>query len=222
MRFEVLDLGFVRYAEGWRCQLRLQAEIAAGLRAPTLVLCEHPRTLTLGRTADRTHVLRDDAWLRRHRFDVHAVERGGDVTYHGPGQLVGYPLFPVGRRVRSFLETLGEAIVEVAQSYGLPARFELDPAGVWIANDKLCAFGVAVRDRVAFHGFALNVATALDDFSAIVPCGLHGRGVTSLSAAVGEVVAVADARDRTVDALHRTFASWDAGATGRPEAACLA
>lgn len=221
MQFDVVDLGHVRYAEAWATQLRLHAEVAGGRRPPTLVLCEHPRTITLGRKANRTHVLHDDRWLADRGFDLHAVERGGDVTYHGPGQLVAYPLFPVGRRIRSFLQALGAAIEQVASHYGVEARFGFDPAGVWVGNDKLCAFGVAVRDHVSFHGLALNVATALDDFAVIVPCGLAGRGVTSLEALLNRPVPLAEVRDLTAQALRRAFADWDAVVAVRSEAACL-
>ncbi len=127
------------------------------------------------------------------------------MTYHGPGQLVGYPIFPVGREVRRFLRQIEEAIVRVAAGYGISAYPTPGYAGVWVGEDKLCAIGVAVKEGVSFHGFALNVNTDLNDFTVIVPCGLKGKGVTSLEKLLGRKVPMEEAKARVVAAFAEVF-----------------
>ena len=128
------------------------------------------------------------------------------MTYHGPGQLVGYPIFRVGRRVREFLRRLEEAIIRVAASYQIQAYPTPGYAGVWVGEEKLCALGVAVKEGVSFHGFALNVNTDLNDFSVIIPCGLKGKGVTSLEKILGYKVPMPEVKARVVAAFEEVFA----------------
>jgi lipoyl(octanoyl) transferase len=136
-------------------------------------------------------------------FELVDVERGGDVTYHGPGQLVGYPILPIGRRVRDYLRRIEDAMVDLAAEYGVEAEGSPGYAGVWIGDEKLCAIGVAVKRGVSFHGFALNVATDLSHFETIVPCGLENTGVTSLTRLAGRTVTLDEARERLVPHLAR-------------------
>ncbi len=205
MTFAVWDLGLRPYREAWDLQKRVHAEVAAGKRPPTLLLVEHPRVITLGRKATGENLLFSEVWYRARGFEVYWVERGGDVTYHGPGQLVGYPIFPVDRRVRDFLRKLEAAIVRVAASYGIEAYATPGYAGVWVGDEKLAAFGVAVKEGVAMHGFALNVNTRLEDFSVIVPCGIRDKGVTSLQKLLGRTLAMDEVKARVVGALREVF-----------------
>jgi len=133
--------------------------------------------------------------------DLVDVERGGDVTYHGPGQLVGYPIIHVGRRVREYLRRLETAVQTLAADYGVEAVGSPGYAGVWVGNDKICAIGVAVKRGVSLHGFALNVHVDLEPFSWIVPCGLHGKGVTSLERASSLTVTMNDVKATLVKHL---------------------
>lgn len=196
------------YAEAWDVQKRVHAEVVSGDRPPTLLLVEHPRVVTLGRNATGDSLKQDRAWYRDHDYEVHTVERGGDVTYHGPGQLVGYPIFPVGRRVRDLFRTLEDAIIDAAATYGIRADRDPAYAGVWVGRDKLCAFGVAIRRGVSYHGFALNVGTDLSDFDVIVPCGLTDRGVTSLERLTGRTIDLSEVRGRVVTAFRSAFSEW--------------
>ncbi|KZK16772.1 lipoyl(octanoyl) transferase LipB, partial [Meiothermus taiwanensis] len=143
-----------------------------------------------------------------------------DVTYHGPGQLVGYPIFPVGRQVRGFLRQLEAVIMAVAKTYGIETYATPGYAGVWVRRaapvagwpdleEKLCAFGVAVKQDVALHGFALNVNTNLDDFNLIVPCGLKDKGVTSLQKILGRAVSMDEVMERVVQAFEQQFPTFD-------------
>ncbi|MER3451721.1 MAG: lipoyl(octanoyl) transferase, partial [Thermus sp.] len=196
MGFLVEDLGLMPYLEAWEYQKRVHKEVAQGLRPETLLLVEHPRVITLGRKATGENLLFPEAWYKEMGFELFWVERGGDVTYHGPGQLVGYPIFRVGRRVREFLRRLEEAIIRVAASYQIQAYPTPGYAGVWVGEEKLCALGVAVKEGVSFHGFALNVNTDLNDFSVIIPCGLKGKGVTSLEKILGYKVPMPEVKAR--------------------------
>ncbi len=204
-RLRVEDLGLVSYAEAWAYQKRVHQEVVQGLRPPTLLLLEHPRVITLGRKATGENLLFPESWYRENGFDLYWVERGGDVTYHGPGQLVGYPILPVGREVRRFLRKLEEVILRVARSYGIEAYPTPGYAGVWVGEEKLCAIGVAVKEGVSFHGFALNVNTDLNDFSVIIPCGLKGKGVTSLERLLGRKPPMSEVKARVVEAFGQVF-----------------
>ncbi|APD09102.1 lipoyl(octanoyl) transferase LipB [Thermus brockianus] len=205
MEFRVEDLGLVPYGEAWAYQKAVHREVVEGKRPPTLLLLEHPRVITLGRKATGENLLFPEAWYRENGFALYWVERGGDVTYHGPGQLVGYPIFPVGREVRRFLRQIEEAIVRVARAYGIAAYPTPGYAGVWVGEEKLCAIGVAVKEGVSFHGFALNVSTDLNDFSVIIPCGLKGKGVTSLERLLGRKVPMEEAKAKVVEAFAEVF-----------------
>jgi lipoyl(octanoyl) transferase len=150
-----------------------------------LLLLEHDPVVTLGRHADASHVLLPEDELRARGAELVTSSRGGDVTYHGPGQLVGYPVFRVPRGPVQHLERLAEALRRVCADLGVSAEWRPDPAGLWVGRDKLAAFGLHVSRGVAVHGFALNVEPPLEAFGWIVPCGLRSTGVTSLAALLG-------------------------------------
>jgi lipoyl(octanoyl) transferase len=178
-------LGRVPYRRTWDLQEALRRRILDEDDRDTLLLLQHDAVVTLGRHADATHVLLPTDALRARGVEVVQSSRGGDVTYHGPGQLVGYPVFRVPDGPLHHLERLGEALRRVCAELGVVAEWRPDPAGLWVGRDKLVAFGLHVAHGVAVHGFALNVATALEAFTWIVPCGLRQSGVTSLSELLG-------------------------------------
>jgi lipoyl(octanoyl) transferase len=184
-------LGLISYAAGWEIQKRYHQEIAAGDRPPTLLLLEHTRTITLGRSSKPSSLLLTEEAYRQRGFEVHHVERGGDVTYHGPGQLVGYPLFRIEEKVGDFLRQIENALLSVVRSYSIQARPNPGYAGLWAkradgGEAKLAAIGVAIFKRVSMHGFAMNVDPDLNDFRLIVPCGIQGAEATSLRELLGE------------------------------------
>jgi lipoyl(octanoyl) transferase len=196
MHIHLLQLGRVSYAEG----LRVQAEVVSARKAncigDTLILLEHPPVLTLGRNASRTNILATDDLLARRSVEVHEINRGGDVTYHGPGQLVGYPIFDLrgdlpGKKGPhlgpvDFVRLMEEALILTCKDFGVPAQRICKLTGVWtyaggsVREKKIAAIGVHVSQAVTSHGFALNVSTDLRDFDWIVPCGITDRSVTSL------------------------------------------
>lgn len=179
-------LGLVDYEAAWQLQKQYHQEIAQGDRPPTLLLLEHPRTITFGRSTKPASLLHSEESYRALGFAVHHVERGGDVTYHGPGQLVGYPLIPLTIKVGDFLRQLEQLLLRVVKHFGITARPSPGYAGLWVpgpdgSERKLASIGIAVKQRVTYHGFALNVSTQLADFDQIVPCGLTGVKMTSLT-----------------------------------------
>jgi len=220
MRFDfvVRDLGRLPYRDAWAEQLRTHAAVADGAEPATLLLVEHPPVITFGRKGGREHLLISEAEAQAQGFELFDIERGGDVTYHGPGQLVGYPIFPIGRRVRDYLRSLEEVMVRTFAHFGLDTAGSPGYAGVWLGDEKLVAIGVAIKRNVSFHGFAMNVHTDLARFEAIVPCGLHDRGVTSLSRALGRHVSFDEVRPHLLDAFEEVFQTPPAALVTAPSA----
>jgi lipoyl(octanoyl) transferase len=161
--------------------------------------------ITLGRHARPEHVLLSPAELAARGLEVHPVSRGGDVTYHGPGQLVGYPVFRLRPGLVAHMERMAAAIIDVLGGLGLVGAWRRDRPGVWVGDEKICAFGVHVSHRVAIHGFALNVTTPPEAFSPIVPCGLSDAGVTSIAALAGRAPAPAMLAPIVAAAIARAF-----------------
>lgn len=183
-RLAVLELGTVEYRRAWALQRTLVEERRAGARPDTLVLLEHPPVYTLGRRADAGNVLLDEDARREIGIDVIAVDRGGDVTYHGPGQLVAYPIVRLAgtRDVVAFVRALEEAAIATLAGLGVRAHRREGLTGVWVDRAKLVAIGVRVAaGGITSHGLALNVDPDLSHFGGIVPCGLATEGVCSLA-----------------------------------------
>jgi len=191
----------VPYARAWALQEALRRRILEEDGDDTLLLLEHDPVVTLGRHADAGHVLLSHEELRARGVEVVTTSRGGDVTYHGPGQLVGYPVFRVPRGPLRHLEDLAEALRRVCADLGVVAEWRPDPAGLWVGRRKLAAFGLHVSRGVAVHGFALNVDTPLEAFGWIVPCGLRSTGVTSLATFLGRAPALAELAPRVAAAV---------------------
>jgi lipoyl(octanoyl) transferase len=162
--------------------------------ADQFLLLEHPHVITLGRAADPANVLADVATRRRLGVELVETGRGGDVTYHGPGQLVGYPivkLLPGRQDIRRYVRDLQEVIIRAARDFGVKSEPRGgDFVGVWVGDEKLAAIGIRISRWVTMHGFAFNVATNLDYFNLIVPCGIRGHGVTSLETLLGHPVEI--------------------------------
>jgi lipoyl(octanoyl) transferase len=189
---QAIWLGRMAYREAWALQKRLAGERADGLIADHLLLVEHPAVLTLGRQAAASHVLASPAELARRGIEVLRVERGGEVTYHGPGQLVAYPILALSRRgllVRPLVRALEAAMVETCAAFGVGADRREGHPGCWIdpegAARKIGALGIRIERGVSYHGIALNVDPNLDDFALIDPCGMPGLVSTSVAVEAG-------------------------------------
>lgn len=202
----VVDAGVVPYLTAWAWQRQLAADRGQDRIGDVVLLLQHPRVYTLGRRADPDNLVFDAAERARRGIELHQIDRGGDVTYHGPGQLVGYPVLRLdGPRVVDHVRALEEINLRVAASYGIGGERVAGFSGVWVGDAKLTAIGVHVDARgVTTHGWATNVTTDLTDFAGIVPCGITGRSVTSLSA-LGVEVTVPQVVDRTVEVLAGLF-----------------
>jgi lipoyl(octanoyl) transferase len=188
-------LGPIDYAEG----LTIQQQAVERCRSDgseELILIEHPHVLTLGTGADASHILRDEQELRDLSIEVHQTGRGGDVTYHGPGQLVGYPIVnlrPDRCDVHRYVRDLEEALIRALADFGIAGSRIAGLTGVWVENEKIAAIGVRIARWITSHGFALNVSTDLDYFRLIVPCGIKEKGVTSMSKLLGNKIDLYDA-----------------------------
>lgn len=206
-RANLLDLGLQPYRAVWDLQHALHERIRSGEELETWIAVEHPPVITLGRNAKPGNVLIGKELLAARGIDLVEIERGGDVTYHGPGQLVLYPI----RRLERFREvvplvrSLEEAVIGACASFGIAASRWSEHAGVWVGRNQICAIGLAVRTMVSLHGIALNVCTDLSYDRLIVPCGLRDRGITSLSAETGRSLSVHAVKPALLQELARTF-----------------
>ncbi len=209
-------LGRVSYAQGLAIQATLVTRRQKGLADDTLLLLEHDPVFTLGRNARAEHVLLPEAWLRDHGFEVFESGRGGDVTYHGPGQVVGYPILdlsPDRRDVHRSVRALVEVMIRTCADYGIQAGRIPGLTGTWVSAEKIGAIGVRISRWVTSHGFAFNVNNALEPFNLIVPCGIAGKGVTGLSKLLGRTVSLDQAMDRVETHFRAVFARLPAERT---------
>ena len=202
-RVEVLDFPHIDYQEAWDLQQNhLNALVERKVKARTeaqappphrFLLCQHPPVYTLGRNGKMEHLLLSPQALAEQGFSFYKINRGGDITYHGPGQIVGYPILDLDHfftDVARYVRSLEEVIIRTLQDFQLPSQRLTGASGVWLDADtpqarKICAIGVHLSRWVTMHGFALNVHTNLDHFKHIVPCGLQDKGVTSMQAELG-------------------------------------
>jgi lipoate-protein ligase B len=207
----VYDLGRVPYRETLAFQRRA-VEMRARDEAPDILyVVEHEPVLTVGRSGHPENLRAGEQELRRRGVELVAVERGGDVTYHGPGQIVGYPIvalagLPGGRDLHRYLRDIEQALIDCLGAFGLSAGRNPPYTGVWVGEKKVAAIGVAVRHWVAFHGFALNVDPDLSHFDLIHPCGIRHLGVASMASLLGQ----APPRETVLAELARAFSGvWD-------------
>jgi lipoate-protein ligase B len=205
----VRRLGTVSYQDGLALQERLVRERRGETIPDTLLLLQHPHVITLGSSSDRAHVLASEEERATRGIELFETGRGGDVTYHGPGQLVGYPIIalePERRDLHRYLRDLEAALIDALSELGVPATRAQGLTGVWTGGGKIAAIGVRVSSGwITSHGFALNVATDLGYFDTIVPCGISDREVTSIERELGRPVAMEAVEEVVAGALARTF-----------------
>jgi lipoyl(octanoyl) transferase len=200
----VVNLGLLDWAETYALQERVVAARKRSAIGDTLLLCQHPHTITLGRNGKAAHLLVSEAVLRQKGVAFHSTNRGGDITYHGPGQLVGYPILnlaAIRRDIGWYMRSLEEAMIRVSAEFGVTAAREPGKTGIWVsgaaggAPEKLAALGVHLSRWVTSHGLAYNVSTDLRYFGLIVPCGISERKATSLEKLLGRTVAISEFAD---------------------------
>lgn len=209
-KVQVRRLGRIGYADALELQQRLVEERRRGEIGDQLLLLEHPPVITLGVKVrnDRSHVLASPERLATLGVELHETGRGGDVTYHGPGQVVGYPIVdlrPDRCDVHAYVRDLEEVMIRAARTFGVEATRVAGLTGIWVGNEKLAAIGVRISRWVTSHGFAFNVNTDLSHFALIVPCGINDRGVTSLAKLLGRAVPIAEVEDALEVAAREVF-----------------
>jgi lipoyl(octanoyl) transferase len=208
----IVDLGWMGYAEAWALQKRVVTARKAGAIEDVLLLCEHPHVITQGRSGKRENLLASENVLKQKGVEFHATDRGGDITYHGPGQLVGYPILNLGairRDVVWYVRMLEEAMIRATAEFGITAGRVAGKTGIWVGKsdeeEKLAAIGVHISRWVTSHGFAYNVSTDLRFFDLIVPCGIADRKPTSLEKLLGRSVSAEEVKPRIEKHLGDVF-----------------
>ena len=204
----VLNLGMVDYQEALEFQVFLREKRLTGAIPDTLVLLEHPPIVTIGRSGNMSSVLVPTSKLAEQGIDLIHTNRGGDVTYHGPGQLVGYTivhLTPYGLDLRAHLRRLEEVVIQALKAFGIRAGRHPGWTGVWVGNEKIASIGLHIKRWVTIHGFALNLQPELYHFSFIYPCGIRDKSMTSVAQLLGHPVASALARKELAQAFGRVF-----------------
>jgi len=202
------DLGRISYEAAWSLQRRLHDERVAGAIGDTLLFCEHSAVITMGKSGKANNLLVSRDELRRRGIDYFEVERGGDLTYHGPGQLVGYPIFKLARlrEVQGFVRKMEQSIIEALQRFSISAERRADHPGVFVRGAKIASIGAAVRAGVTFHGFALDVCTDLTAFQLINPCGMPTVPVTSIQKECARSVGLTEIKPALREAMESVFA----------------
>ena len=207
MKARLIDLGRRPYREVLALQREIHARVARAEAPATWLVVEHDAVITLGRKAKRENVLASASMLAARGIDVVEVERGGDVTYHGPGQAVVYPIvrLPRFREVVPFVWALEEAAIEALKTFGIEAQRRREHRGIYVGPDAICAVGLAVKQMTTLHGLALNITTQLDYDTLITPCGTPQFGITSVAKAIERPVTWTMGRDALLAAIERRF-----------------
>ncbi len=206
--FDYCDLGMIDYNQAWDLQkeifdLRNRNEIK-----DTLFLLEHPHTYTLGKVADKENLISTNEQLKELGISVYEIDRGGDITYHGPGQIVGYPIIKLSdwkEDTHEYLRALEEMIIRTCAEYGLSTNRKPKYTGVWLGERKIAAIGIKVSRWITMHGFAFNVNTDLNYFDGIIPCGIKDKDVTSLQRELGKEIEINEVKEKLVKNFQKIF-----------------
>ena len=205
----VEDWGLIEYKVGWDRQKLYADEVYSRKRVSTLVLCEHPSVITIGKTGSQNNIIPKPEFLKQMGIDVFEIDRGGDVTLHNPGQLVGYPIFNLAdfrQDLHWFLREIEQCIIELLKDYNIKSSRVDGLTGVWIDNfRKICAMGLHCSRWVTSHGFALNVHNNLKEFDFIVPCGIKDKDVTSIERELGTRIEISEVKQKCAERFEKHF-----------------
>jgi len=213
------DLGLIDYAKAWNLQKEVFDKRVSGNTDDTFFMLEHPNTYTLGKTADKNNLISNKDYLEKEGISVFEIDRGGDITYHGPGQIVGYPIIDLKnwkQDTHLYLRNIEETIIKVCNYYGLNAGRKEKYTGVWIGERKICAIGVKISRWVTMHGFAFNINTNLNLFNGIIPCGIKDKEVTSLERELGKRFDINEVKDKILEVFINQF-NYDEFSTVKAE-----
>ena len=205
--YNIIDLGTSEFKDTWNLQKELQEKRILGEIEDQLILVEHPAVYTLGKNASREHILK-----KREGVSVIQTDRGGNITFHGPGQLVGYPIVDLSfykRSITWYMRELEQLMIDVLKEYGIEGSTKKGLTGTWVKNRKIAALGVRISRWVTMHGFSLNINPDLNYYQDIVPCGIEGYGVTSMAMIMGEEApSMAEVKIKTVDYFKNRFVGF--------------
>ncbi len=202
------DLSLIDYKEAWDLQKTVFNQRMNGDVFDTLFLLEHPHTYTLGKVAHKNNLVGSEDFLKKNNISVFDIDRGGDITYHGPGQIVGYPIINLEdwkKDTHKYLRALEEVIMETCTEYGLNPHRDSKYTGVWIGEKKIAAIGIKVSRWVTMHGFAFNINTDLNMFKGIVPCGINDKDVTSLKNELGREIFIDEVKNSLLKNFKEVF-----------------
>jgi len=202
------NLGLMPYGDAWELQHELLQLRKENIVTDVFLLLEHPATYTLGKTADKNNLIGSKEYLEEHHISVFEIDRGGDITFHGPGQVVGYPIINLNdwqNDTHKYLRALEEVIILTCMEYGLETGRNPKHTGVWIDDRKIAAIGIKISNWISMHGFAFNVATDLQLFGGIIPCGLADKQVTSLNKELGKNIAVEEVKEKLLKNFIQVF-----------------
>jgi lipoyl(octanoyl) transferase len=212
------DLGTIDYKEAWELQKSILDLRYRNRIDDILLLLEHPHTYTLGKTAHRENLVGSNDYLEKNKISVYVIDRGGDITYHGPGQIVGYPIIDLNnweKDTHKYLRALEEILIRTCNDYGINAMRNPELTGVWIEDRKIAAIGIKVSRWITMHGFAFNVNTDLNLFNGIIPCGIDNKDVTSLNRELNREVEIESVKSTILKYAIEIFEyveveKWDA------------
>ena len=193
------DLDFIDYKEAWDLQQEIHSKRVSGEVEDFLFLLEHPNTYTLGKTAHKENLIGSEDYLNKNEISVYDIDRGGDITYHGPGQIVGYPIIDLNnwfKDTHKYLRALEEVIIKTCAEYNLDCERNSKHTGVWLGERKIAAIGIKVSRWITMHGFAFNVNTDLNLFNGIIPCGIQDKSVTSLNKELKKEISIQDVKEK--------------------------
>jgi len=202
------DLDFIDYKEAWDLQQEIHSKRVSGEVEDILFLLEHPNTYTLGKTAHKGNLIGSEDYLKKNEISVYDIDRGGDITYHGPGQIVGYPIIDLNnwfKDTHKYLRALEEVIIKTCSEYGLSCERNPKHTGVWLGERKIAAIGIKVSRWVTMHGFAFNVNTDLNLFNGIIPCGIQDKSVTSLSKELKKEINIQEVKEKLLKNFSDVF-----------------
>ena len=202
------DLGCIDYKEAWDFQKEIFSKRVSGEVEDYLFLLEHPNTYTLGKTAHKENLKGSEHYLKENKISVYDIDRGGDITFHGPGQIVGYPIIDLNnwfKDTHKYLRALEEVIIKTCSEYGLDCERNPKHTGVWKDDRKIAAIGIKVSRWITMHGFAFNVNTDLNLFNGIIPCGIQDKSVTSLSKELNSEISIQEVKEKLLKNFSDVF-----------------
>lgn len=207
--FKIIDLGLIEYSKAYRIQQEVLLNRQFGEFSDTLLLAEHPPVITIGRSGSKANIIEDEDELKKRGISIFEIDRGGNVTYHGPGQLVAYPIMNIkdltNGDIHKFLRILEEAVIRFLSHYNITGNRISNYTGVWVCDKKIASIGIGVRKWISYHGMALNINPDMSHFSMLNPCGLTANKMTSLERVLGKSISISDVKREFIESFKEVL-----------------